>query len=370
MEISNGAYREAEDTRPLGLKCSDNKVIAGVANHTWKSMLADQLGQAQRGFLSGRYPSLNILDLDAWCRKLSFPGASELPLLVLFDFAAAFPSISHRFLFTVLRWLKVPAGLMRLLEAFYTEVRGLGLSGQELFRIFAGVLQGCPLSGSLFTISIDAFMRALQKLAADEARVAACADDIGLVVGAAGILGHFEALYSRLESLSRLTLKPPKCITVPLGAPFSDALALTVKLAISRAAPRWSGFSIQASATYLGWRMGPCAQIAQWADALAKYRHRVEMIATTNVMPFWAMKLYNERCVPVLSYLPSFGPTPPELFKMESHALHRLLGLPGNCGTLQTFGGWHRFGGPSLNTAFAVTRAVSFRTAARLHSFC
>ena len=165
MEISNGAYREAKDTRPLGLNCSDNKVIAGVANHTWKSMLADQLGQAQRGFLPGRYPSLNILELDAWCRKLSFPGASELPLLVLFDFAAAFPSISHRSLFTVLRWLKVPAGLMRLLEAFYTEVRGLGLSGQELFRIFAGVLQGCPLSGSLFTISIDAFMRALQKLA-------------------------------------------------------------------------------------------------------------------------------------------------------------------------------------------------------------
>ena len=136
--------------------------------------------------------------------------------LILFDFAAAFPSIGHRFLLALLQWLRVPSGLLRLLKSFYSEAVGLGSSGRELFLILAGVLQGCPLSGSLFTLAVDGFLRAMQRLAGDEARVAACTDDIGVVVGDTGVLPPLARLFCRLEKLSLLALKPPKCIVVPL----------------------------------------------------------------------------------------------------------------------------------------------------------
>ena len=60
--------RVAGDTRPLSLKNSDNKTIAGVNNHAAKSMLAASVIDIQRGFVPGRQLVQNVLELDTFGR--------------------------------------------------------------------------------------------------------------------------------------------------------------------------------------------------------------------------------------------------------------------------------------------------------------
>ena len=62
-------------------------------------------------------------------------------------------------------------------EAYYNSANGL----IKLFNILAGVLQGCPLSGSLFVICIDPLLEFFRSHIEKPGlgKVRACADDIG-----------------------------------------------------------------------------------------------------------------------------------------------------------------------------------------------
>ena len=45
--------------------------------------------------------------------------AAALPLMVLFDYAAAFPSVAHCWLFAVLKGIKIWSGFMRAIKRLY-----------------------------------------------------------------------------------------------------------------------------------------------------------------------------------------------------------------------------------------------------------
>ena len=106
----------------------------------------------------------NVVELDALARSffvdfcqcpttLSVPSA--VPVLAFFDYATAFSSIAHQWLMAVLFIMGVPDGLLDFIKSIYflnsTSVR-FGEACVFLAWIFSGVLQGCPLSGSLFVI--------------------------------------------------------------------------------------------------------------------------------------------------------------------------------------------------------------------------
>ena len=105
------------------------------------------------------------------------------PAIFLFDFAAAFPSISQRFLLEVLRFVGFPDSALRLIEALYFDHVGCPtLAGAEgdVFPLSAGIRQGCPLSPLLFVLVIDVLMERLLRLLPD-AVVMAFADDHALI---------------------------------------------------------------------------------------------------------------------------------------------------------------------------------------------
>ena len=113
---------------------------------------------------------------------------ADEPTSALFDFAAAFSSVSHKWLFAALRAAGAPIGFYLAICALYDGSRVVTPDGPrtELFcMILAGILQGCPLSGTLFIIAVDPFLRAL--VGATQSRgslVRACADDIWIVAKA------------------------------------------------------------------------------------------------------------------------------------------------------------------------------------------
>ena len=94
-ETLNGALRRPADTQPLSLKDASNKSIASVVNRAWRTALAEELGPCQQGFLAGRIPSRNIVDIDYKGKCFALEPEGPDPVIVLFDFIAFYPSLSH-----------------------------------------------------------------------------------------------------------------------------------------------------------------------------------------------------------------------------------------------------------------------------------
>ena len=202
-----------------------------------------------------------------------------------------------------------------------------------LFQIVTGILQGCPLSGSLFVIVINPLLVALSKKfpCRSRAEITACADDVGLalksLIDAPLVAQEFEFF----AKIARLCLKPAKCVIVPAATCNLAAFVRQAKDLLEDICPQWAHFTFKDCNTYLGWLLGPGATAEmQWETAIATLSFRTEQIACSAVPGAIGAKLWSQRAVPVLSYLPNFGEPPEALRLLEVRAIHRLLHLPSN----------------------------------------
>ena len=258
---------------------------------------------------------------------------------------AAFPSTSWRWIFFLLERSGIPTGLINLVKALYTQVAAHSAETRErLFWILSGILQGCPLSGSLFIIAINPLLLALRQLSPDCSRMVltACADDIGIVLRSIELAPQIAALFDKFAALATLKLKAEKCVIVPVAIADAEAFKAQVLEYLVAQCPQWANFLFKAYSTYLGWLIGPAATPAlQWKEAIEKFAKRSEQIGATSIPAVIGARLYGQRAVPVLSYLPVFGAPPETLRRTEARALHRVLHLPFNSLSL---GGATHFG--------------------------
>ena len=95
------------DTRPLGMKNSDNKTIAACTNQKIKRI------KLQNGLIYLRNFLNNVVSIDAMARVYSMDTSLYLPLIALWDFGAAFPSVLHAWLLKVLITVRLPDGAYR-----------------------------------------------------------------------------------------------------------------------------------------------------------------------------------------------------------------------------------------------------------------
>ena len=150
-----------EDTRPIGLKNTFNKIICGAWGHAIKFSVSEHLHHSQRGMVPDRNFINNAVDLDTMGRVYGLmQDRSLLPIFAFFDIAAAYPSLSHAFLFLALQAFNLPQGALNVFKCMYHNVKAFGRHGgvkMFLFSILAGVIQGCPLSGLAFAIALDPF---------------------------------------------------------------------------------------------------------------------------------------------------------------------------------------------------------------------
>ena len=108
-EAGGEGWFHAEKTRPIGMKNTLNKALGAVWARPIRRPLATWLHYTQRGFVFGRNFLDNVVDLDSMGRVLAFRLAEHFkPIFALFDIDAAFPSLSHTYLFCVLRAIGVP----------------------------------------------------------------------------------------------------------------------------------------------------------------------------------------------------------------------------------------------------------------------
>ena len=86
----------------------------------------------------------------------------------------------------------------------------------------SGVPTRCPLAGLLFILAFDPCVRWLANCVPTIAPdmpccLAACADDIAVVIARLGLLKRFADRMSQVTDASGLHWHPNKCVIVPLG---------------------------------------------------------------------------------------------------------------------------------------------------------
>ena len=253
------------------------------------------------------------------------------PIIALFDYAAAFPSVIHAWILLVLAAVGATPGFIDIINSFYFCCRTSSSINEEvhfLFGIVSGVLQGCPLSGMLFAIAIDPFLRSITS-SIDEKRIGAtraCADDIAVALASLYGLCELFPCFDAAEKLAGLSLKPKKCVVVPAGKVLTDELGTDIKRWLERNLPSWQDFNIRPVGKYLGFMVGPSSAASQWAAACSKYRTCTVALARTGAPASVALYNYNVRAVPVLGYLQQLLLPPLILAALErppaAHTLH------------------------------------------------
>ena len=323
-----GDYFAPSSTRPLSLVNTDNRLIASSFRVLLEPLIEPLISKAQRGFLRGRQMLSNILDIDFESMKISL--LHDKGALILFDFEAAFPSVSQSFMMEMLHLLGLPGNIVKVASALYhkcsclIKVHGSSFDG---FEMTSGVRQGCPLSPLLFVFVVDILLRHLEAITKGRDLVRAFADDIGMVVqGTRLTLSAIFEAFGKFARFSGLNLNFKKTICIPLWADTTKNIRDDMSLLHEAC----RDIAYDDHGTYLGFTVGPGRCRSQWHKASDKFLQRAITWRAAGQGLHHACTAYNTFVVTVLSHLWQLTPPHPELLRLEKLALARLLPGPGN----------------------------------------
>ena len=322
-----GEFYAPANTRPLAIVNTDNRLIASACRFRWEAIFNKWVSGSQRGFLHGRSMLANIVDIDFEAMRVSL--TQKHGALVLFDFQAAFPSVSHEYITRVLRHLGLPDHVMRLIEALCGNTRCI-ISCQggryDGFPIRSGRRQGCPLSPLLFAVVADLLLR---KLTAQfpEDTIRAFADDTAVIIQYWWqSADQMREIFAEFARISGLELNLPKTVIVPLWLTSLQDL----RSAIERTLHGWGGVNVADYGIYLGFAEGPGKRHHTWEKAVQKYKDRAELWGKQGTGLFYATTAYNTYVITVLSFIGQLENPPEAVLEAEKSALRRIASGPGN----------------------------------------
>ena len=109
----------SNNTRPLAISNTDNRLLAAACRIRWEGLAKDAVHQHQRGFLPGRSMLANITEIDHIAHIMALE--EEDPTMVLYDFTAAFPSISRHYTLQALEAFGAPRLAITTMNNYYNN---------------------------------------------------------------------------------------------------------------------------------------------------------------------------------------------------------------------------------------------------------
>ena len=258
-----------------------------------------------------------------------------MPITILFDYASAFPSVSHQWIRSILHKIRIPSGFLNAFNSLYNGNESYAFSGgkfQWIFSIKSGVLQGCPLSGTLFVIAIDPLLTQFEHYIHNPllGAIYACADDIGAALKELKHLKTLYQLFERYRLISGLTLKPKKCFAILVACEFNPNTVGVIKRWLQQHIPELVNLQICAQAKYLGIFLGPKLGGINWEAPMNKFLSRTAEIANMRAPLPYACSLFRSKALSVLGYVAQVC-KPPKSFKvLELRAASKILRLATN----------------------------------------
>lgn len=319
-----GDFYTAADTRPLNIVNTDNRNISNALRHKLEGILGSWVSPHQQGFLPHRSMLSNIVTIDheAMCISLNHHRGGTM----LFDFKAAFPSISHTYLHRVIEHLGFPRHITNAITALYNNNRCHITHHNHTYRGFnlsAGVRQGCPLSPLLFATTIDLLLRRLHRTIPN-ITITAFADDIATTFpDSDSALLILADTFHQFASISGMELNKPKTEFIPLWIHDTH----TIHTYLAHNIPYFNGINIATAARYLGIYIGPTSSGQSWHKPLAKYLQRARLWGQQGIGLYHATICYQLFALSTLTFVSQLEYPPPQAQTIEQQALR--LSTPG-----------------------------------------
>ena len=226
--------------------------------------------------ISCRQTTDNIFEIETTALA-HFACAPQESGIFLTDFAAAHPSVTNSWIFSVLENTGLPGFLCRFLQSIYsdstTHVEFAGADRGQ-FLMTRGVRQGCPASGFLFAMAFDPVFRWLQ-----EAVIPRNPDNLNfaddLAVAASSFRGLMAALapaFRSVDTIAGLNLNYRKFCCVQYGTGERDSL----RTWILKNCEEFREMHIVRHAKYVGTMIGPDGHIHRWSAPRKNHPARAE----------------------------------------------------------------------------------------------
>ena len=151
-----GDKKQIKNKRPICLLDIVYKIIAKVLAKRLSFVIKNIVSPDQTGFLKGRSIQDNlrlIQDVIEYTNYDNTPG-----ILCALDFKSAFNSVEHKFLFHALRVFGFGESFIQWIKILYTKNELTVINNGYISDWFCpkrGIMQGCPISGMLFTLAVE-----------------------------------------------------------------------------------------------------------------------------------------------------------------------------------------------------------------------
>ena len=320
-----GEYYEPGETRPISVTNFDNRIMANALRSRLEPIFDAWVSDDQRGFIRQRSMLLNVLEVDTAMQETSLEV--ERGACFLFDFKAAFPSVSQDFLLDLFGSIGMPPGILRLIQNMYLDnAVTLVIGGGRFpgFRVTSGVKQGCPFSPLAFVIAADLLLRRLHRLLPRNVSKAYADDLAHITKDLVADVPILEQLFMDYARISGLELNLRKSVIVPLW----PTQKMQVTELLGGLGFSWSAMRIAFASEYLGFILGPEAGTASWTKPLQKFVDRAREWGKTGAGLQVSLTAMNVYAYSVLQFVAQLMPPPSTWKNAERDALRSICPGP------------------------------------------
>ena len=326
---SGNCRRHPGKTRPLNLANTDCKILSCMVACVLSIVCSSSIATLQSGGMKGQQMIDLIFTLEAKVIDFIVRNVPHSGIFAL-DIASAFPSLSRRYLFWVLKNMNLPKRFRRLIGSLHARSKGTICFRNLLFHsllISTGVKQGDPCAMLLFILAYDPLIRFISAaLSLIDHLILPYCDDLAVAINDVvnGWIKLLKAFWI-ISNVASLTMNVDKTQFL-----LSSSTKENDMLAITDSDPSISISQFLSAIKYLGIFVGVDCLQENWNAVLCDYIATSRFISSLDCGLMTKISLYNMLAISKLSYVASFLPPNKDALKAENRALQTLCRGPWN----------------------------------------